>query len=599
MIGIRLWSGNVKVRRKTFLLAICLLFFLSATLYNVVEGKNKRRRRRGHSQKKPTGEKKEKTRQGSKVKSTSEIELLKILESADALDGENKAEKAKKVKQLQKAYVFFKEWRKQIGPDTAYGLGRRLLEHDDNVEAEDAFVHALKAVPNSPDAKLSLGIAQLQQGTYLSAVKATSTLGHIQQKSMGTFDRLSISQYMFAESLRQSFQYSESIKVYEKFMSIKSNVTKDKDVLQDAITNYFSACLESGEKPKLDVVRILCSKLKSFRCYEHLGGWYMRINKEKNGKKYFRKAVELAGPKFKSFFERDKLLFPTGKVALNNKRLLIEPAKVLVQRDFLTLDESDGLADILDWSIERFQKAPRRICYKSGTAPNDFYPYLYKDRSKTGYDCLNQTVDILDTNTDTFSKTARAHIPGYSTSIFIDKKNIELVAKIEHRIYQMFGLNNRDGWPMQLLKYPTDVGYAAHTDCTMERLDPLDRSFTVLIYLNHIRSGGSTKFPALHKEVNPERGTAVVFSSLDSDGHCSPTMIHEGMKVLGRKPKYILQKWYRRSGHGRRYSRSNYFSFHRDVRERKEPKILCDLSKSCREYIPVDYDAARRVHKEL
>ena len=535
------------------------------------------------------------------MKSTSEVELLKILESADALGSENKAEKAKKVQQLHKAYAFFKNWRKQIGPDTAYGLGRRLLEHDDNVEAEDAFMHALKSVPNSPDAKLSLGISQLQQGTYASAAKATLTLGHIQQKSMGTFDRLSISQYMFAEALRQSFQYQESIKVYEKFMSIKSNITKDRDVLQDVITNYFSACLESSEKPKLDVVRVLCSKLKSFRCYEHLGGWYMRINKVKVGKKYFRKAIDLASPKFKSFFERDNLLFPTGKVILNNKPLRIEPAKVLVQREFLTLEESDGLADILDWSIERFQNAPRRLCYKSGTAPNDFNPYLYKDKTKTGYDCLNQTIHGLgdDARADNFSANIKSRMPGYSTSIFIDKKNIELVTKIEHRIYQMFGLNNRDGWPMQLLKYPTDVGYAPHTDCTIERLDPLDRSFTVLIYLNHVRSGGSTKFPSLHKEIIPERGTAIVFSSLDSDGHCSPTMIHEGMKVLGRKPKYILQKWYRRAGHGRRYSRSNYFSFHRGVRDRKEPKILCDLSKSCREYIPVDYDAVSRVHTEL
>ena len=46
-------------------------------------------------------------------------------------------------------------------------------------------MHALKSVPNSPDAKLSLGISQLQQGTYASAAKATLTLGHIQQKSDG------------------------------------------------------------------------------------------------------------------------------------------------------------------------------------------------------------------------------------------------------------------------------------------------------------------------------------------------------------------------------------------------------------------------------
>ena len=117
-----------------------------------------------------------------------------------------------------------------------------------------------------------------------------------------------------------------------------------------------------------------------------------------------------------------------------------------------------------------------------------------------GYDCLNKTVNLVDGGDNynniggdndpdddgKFSKHLANHMPSYSTSIFIDENDISLVKRIEHRIFEAFGLSNRDGWPMQLLKYPTDVGYAPHTDCTLERLDPLDRSFTVLIYLNHI-----------------------------------------------------------------------------------------------------------------
>ena len=94
---------------------------------------------------------------------------------------------------------------------------------------------------------------------------------------------------------------------------------------------------------------------------------------------------------------------------------------------------------------------------------------------------------------------------------------------------------------MQLLKYPTDVGYALHTDCTLERLDPLDRSFTVLIYLNHVRSGGSTRFPKLSKEIIAERGTAVIFPSIDADGHCTPLMIHDRKKVLGKNKTYFTK----------------------------------------------------------
>jgi tetratricopeptide (TPR) repeat protein len=554
----------------------------------------------------------------SKVKTTTEKALLDIIEAADDFDAGNKDEKRQKIAALKKAYMFFKEWKRQIGPDTAYGLGRRLLEYEDYIEAEDAFQHALKDVPKSPDAKLSLAIAQLQQGTYLSADKAHLTLGHIQPKTMGTNDRVSITQYIFGESLRQSFQYQDSLLVYEKFLTLKSNVTKDADVLQDVITSYFAACIESGEKPKLDLVRITCDKIKRFRCYEHLGGWYMRINKIKRAKKYFKKAMKLAGPKFKSFYNPQRSLFPINVDANIIDENIIAPEKIIVKHDFISLEEADGLADILDESIESYTKLPRRLCYKSGSAPYDLYPYLHKDKTKIGYDCLNRTVYINDENkmyvsnnvnhndgdegkgnsfNDKFSKHINTHMPSYSTSIFIDDGNIPLVKQIEHRIFETFGLNNRDGWPMQLLKYPTDVGYATHTDCTLERLDPLDRAFTVLVYLNHVRSGGSTKFPKLSKEVIAERGTVVVFSSLDADGHCSPLMVHEGMKVLGNKPKYILQKWYRRSGHGRRHSSSNYFSFHNEVKKKREPRILCDLSKSCREYIPVDYSLLQDLKK--
>ena len=108
MVTIRHWTENVKGRKKRFILTFCLLIFFSVNIYSGVEGKNKRSRRREHTQGNADGGNKKKSRQRSKVKSTSEVELLKILESADALGSENKAEKAKKVQQLHKAYAFFK-----------------------------------------------------------------------------------------------------------------------------------------------------------------------------------------------------------------------------------------------------------------------------------------------------------------------------------------------------------------------------------------------------------------------------------------------------------------------------------------------------------
>lgn len=460
-----------------------------------------------------------------------------------------------------------------VNVDDAYGLGRHLLELEDAVNATEAFEWAVKKLPKSKEARLSLGIAQLQQGTFAGAKKAAQTLNVAIGLRFTSNDRVNIAKYMYGEALRRSYKYDKSLKEFESIMSTKSNVTSDKDVLKDVVRSYFSACRAVDCTAKLDLVRVLCSRITTYSCYESLGGWYMRMKNVKKAKTYFRKGLKLGDPRVLSLYD-SALAFPYGSVG--GARV----GEVLEFEDFLSLEESDKLADIIDHSIASADKLKRKLCYADGAAPKRIRNLLVSDDTKIGYDCISRDIDIDGDSWD---------VPSSSASVFVDAGDIDIVKRIEHRIFERFGLSAADGWPTQLLKYPPGVSYASHTDCTLEKLDPFDRAFTVLIYLNHIRSGGTTTFSELEKRVHPVRGKAVLFSSLDRKGYCSPKMFHSGDPVTGSKAKYVFQKWYRRPAMGKRKrSENGYFGFHRDIKSKNRPRILCDMSQSCREYIPLD-----------
>jgi prolyl 4-hydroxylase len=70
-----------------------------------------------------------------------------------------------------------------------------------------------------------------------------------------------------------------------------------------------------------------------------------------------------------------------------------------------------------------------------------------------------------------------------------------------------------------------------------------------MIYLNDVEEGGGTRFRRLEKTIMPEKGKAVVWNNLNSDGSVNPYTIHHGMKVRAGV-KYVITKWFRERGWG-------------------------------------------------
>ncbi len=126
------------------------------------------------------------------------------------------------------------------------------------------------------------------------------------------------------------------------------------------------------------------------------------------------------------------------------------------------------------------------------------------------------------------------------------------VAGIDSAIADLLGIDAVFGEPIQGQRYAPGQEFKPHTD-TFEpgRADYFEhcaeagnRTWTAMVYLNDVEAGGATRFRALGKTIQPERGKLLAWNNLLPDGVPNPATLHQGMKVRSGT-KYILTKWWR------------------------------------------------------
>ena len=127
-----------------------------------------------------------------------------------------------------------------------------------------------------------------------------------------------------------------------------------------------------------------------------------------------------------------------------------------------------------------------------------------------------------------------------------------LAAEVDQAISALMGIPVEFGEPLQGQRYAPGQEFKAHTD-TFEPsradyyihcADHGQRTWTAMIYLNDVEDGGATRFKAINKTVQPERGKLLAWNNLLPDGQPNPATLHQGMKVR-RGTKYVLTKWFR------------------------------------------------------
>jgi prolyl 4-hydroxylase len=127
-----------------------------------------------------------------------------------------------------------------------------------------------------------------------------------------------------------------------------------------------------------------------------------------------------------------------------------------------------------------------------------------------------------------------------------------IVAGLGARLDQIAGIDRAHGEPLQGQRYDIGQEFKAHTDyfepgstdfatyCSVAG----QRTWTFMVYLNAVEAGGATRFKAIDKIVQPERGKLLAWNNRLPDGSVNPDAIHHGMKVRAGR-KYVITRWYR------------------------------------------------------
>jgi prolyl 4-hydroxylase len=127
--------------------------------------------------------------------------------------------------------------------------------------------------------------------------------------------------------------------------------------------------------------------------------------------------------------------------------------------------------------------------------------------------------------------------------------------------------SRRECW--QATSYGKGGKFDYHYDCGRWTHDPAgDRSYTVLIYLNTPRRGGSTRFLAWDLDVKATAGRVLVWRNLTADGLPDRTMLHCSVP-LSEGRKTVLVTWVRQRKF-RKTSTTSPGSDESDAKERSE-----------------------------
>ena len=150
---------------------------------------------------------------------------------------------------------------------------------------------------------------------------------------------------------------------------------------------------------------------------------------------------------------------------------------------------------------------------------------------------------IADPNGDNYFRTSE------TCDLSADEPAVQA---LEACLHALNGIDPAHGEPAQGQRYEVGQEFKPHTDyfepngpdfakfCSVAG----QRTWTFMVYLNDVESGGGTRFKVIKKTFQPETGKLVCWNNRRADGSLNPATIHHGMKVR-KGLKYVITKWYR------------------------------------------------------
>lgn len=127
-----------------------------------------------------------------------------------------------------------------------------------------------------------------------------------------------------------------------------------------------------------------------------------------------------------------------------------------------------------------------------------------------------------------------------------------LVEAVSDRIGALTGLPTDHGETLQGQRYAAGQEYKVHCDYFPVTADYWQamrksggqRTWTAMIYLSPVESGGETHFPNCQFMIPPVEGMILIWNNMDRDGAPNDQSLHAARPV-DRGTKYVVTKWFR------------------------------------------------------
>lgn len=143
-----------------------------------------------------------------------------------------------------------------------------------------------------------------------------------------------------------------------------------------------------------------------------------------------------------------------------------------------------------------------------------------------------------------------------SESVFLNTTkdvNDAVLKRIRQRASVVSGVPESYFEPLQVVKYEHGQFYRQHFDYLDDRSQEVikhgQRTLTILVYLNTLgpdEEGGGTKFHVLDYTVKPEKGSAVMWHNVSSNGSGDARTLHSGEPLTHPgSVKYAINIWAR------------------------------------------------------
>ncbi len=130
-----------------------------------------------------------------------------------------------------------------------------------------------------------------------------------------------------------------------------------------------------------------------------------------------------------------------------------------------------------------------------------------------------------------------------SSQVFLDH-TVPAVQPVLEKAEALLGTSRTNFEHVQVVRYTRSQQYEPHYDSDEETPPEQLRRDTLLMYLNTCKAGGHTIFPKINKKVASQRGKAVHWKNVDSQGRVLPCAFHGGSPVISGS-KWACTVWSR------------------------------------------------------